>query len=132
MPGAILHGMSTGFPTVLHMTYYELFDRQALELLPLSRRDHECKAASCLPLLASNPLFLHSHLPGLADMIWIARGTNRPMPLLLGAHPIKLGLSRYLIDLVDRGFITHLATNGAGVIHDFELALVGGTSEDVP
>jgi hypothetical protein len=50
---------------------------------------------------------------------------------LLGGHPIKLGLSRYLIDLVERRLVTHLATNGAGVIHDFELALAGGTSEDV-
>jgi hypothetical protein len=51
--------------------------------------------------------------------------------LMMGAHPIKLGLSRYLIDLVERGLVTHLATNGAGLIHDFELALAGGTSEDV-
>jgi hypothetical protein len=51
--------------------------------------------------------------------------------VLLGGHPIKLGLSRYLIDLMERGWITHVATNGAGIIHDFELAHVGGTSEDV-
>jgi hypothetical protein len=51
---------------------------------------------------------------------------------MMGAHPIKLGLSRYLIDLIERGIVTHLATNGAGVIHDFELALGDGTSEDVP
>ena len=50
---------------------------------------------------------------------------------MLGGHPIKLGLSRYIIDLIERGLITHVATNGAGIIHDFELALVGGTSEDV-
>lgn len=50
---------------------------------------------------------------------------------MIGGHPIKLGLSPFLIDLMDRGWITHLATNGAGIIHDFELALVGGTSEDV-
>jgi hypothetical protein len=49
----------------------------------------------------------------------------------MGAHPIKLGLSRFLIDLIDCRLITHLATNGAGLIHDFELALAGGTSEDV-
>jgi hypothetical protein len=50
---------------------------------------------------------------------------------MLGAHAIKLGLSPYLIDLIERRLITHLATNGAGLIHDFELSLVGGTSEDV-
>ncbi|HUG70210.1 MAG TPA: hypothetical protein VMM76_20845, partial [Pirellulaceae bacterium] len=46
-------------------------------------------------------------------------------------HPIKLGLSRFLVDLIERRLLTHLATNGAGIIHDFELAVAGGTSEDV-
>jgi hypothetical protein len=57
------------------------------------------------------------------------RGTS--VLLLLGGHTIKLGLSRFLIDLIDRHLITHLSTNGSGVIHDFELALARGTSEDV-
>ena len=50
---------------------------------------------------------------------------------MMGAHPIKLGLSRFLVDLIQRRLVTHLGTNGAGVIHDFELATFGGTSEDV-
>lgn len=50
---------------------------------------------------------------------------------MLGGHPIKLGLSRYLIDLLERRAFTHIAINGAGSIHDFELSLIGGTSEDV-
>jgi len=50
---------------------------------------------------------------------------------MIGGHPIKLGLSRFLIDLMEREFISLLATNGAGLIHDFELAAYGGTSEDV-
>lgn len=49
----------------------------------------------------------------------------------LGAHVIKTGLSPVLIDLMERGFVSALATNGAGVIHDFEIALAGATSEDV-
>jgi hypothetical protein len=49
----------------------------------------------------------------------------------LGAHVIKTGLSPVLIDLMERGFVSALATNGAGVIHDFEIALSGATSEDV-
>jgi hypothetical protein len=60
-----------------------------------------------------------------------ARRDGSPVILMLGGHSIKLGLSRYLIDLMERGWITQVATNGAGIIHDFELALVGGTSEDV-
>ena len=50
----------------------------------------------------------------------------------MGAHVIKNGLSRYLIEMMKKGFITHIAGNGACSIHDFELAYLGGTSEDVP
>jgi hypothetical protein len=49
----------------------------------------------------------------------------------LGAHVIKTGLSPVLIDLMSRGYVSAIATNGAGVIHDFEIALSGATSEDV-
>jgi hypothetical protein len=49
----------------------------------------------------------------------------------LGAHVIKTGLGPVLIDLMERGFVSALAVNGAAVIHDFEIALVGATSEDV-
>lgn len=48
-----------------------------------------------------------------------------------GAHVVKTGLSPVLIDLMERGFVSAMATNGAGLIHDFEIALSGGTSEDV-
>jgi len=49
----------------------------------------------------------------------------------LGAHVIKVGLAPVVIDLMARGFVSAIAMNGAAVIHDFEVALVGGTSEDV-
>ena len=48
-----------------------------------------------------------------------------------GAHVLKTGLSPVLVDLMRRGFVSALATNGAGIIHDFEIALSGSTSEDV-
>jgi len=56
---------------------------------------------------------------------------GRPVIIGFGAHVLKCGLSPVLIDLVDRGIVTALATNGSGAIHDFELALIGETSEDV-
>jgi hypothetical protein len=49
----------------------------------------------------------------------------------LGAHVIKVGLAPVVIDLMERGFVTAIATNGAGVVHDFEVAVAGRTSEDV-
>ena len=60
-----------------------------------------------------------------------ARAAGRPIVWGLGAHVIKTGLAPILIDLMDRGFVSALALNGAGVIHDFEIALGGSTSEDV-
>ncbi|MCC7243148.1 MAG: hypothetical protein IT180_14565, partial [Acidobacteria bacterium] len=60
-----------------------------------------------------------------------ARRSGRAIIWGLGAHVIKTGLSPILVDLMERGFVSALATNGAGLIHDYELALAGSTSEDV-
>ena len=50
---------------------------------------------------------------------------------MIGAHVVKRGLSPLLIDLMQKGIITHIACNGATTIHDFEIAMLGQTSEDV-
>ena len=68
----------------------------------------------------------------LVDRIIEARRNGRPVIWSQGAHVIKCGLSRYLIELMKQGIITHIAGNGACSIHDFELAYLGGTSEHVP
>ena len=68
----------------------------------------------------------------LADKIKEAVKNGRPVIMFYGAHVVKCGLSRYLIDMMEKGLITHFASNGAGSIHDFELAYLGGTSEYVP
>jgi len=60
-----------------------------------------------------------------------ARQHGREVGVSLGAHVLKVGLSPLLIDLMRRGFITHIATNGASAIHDWETAYQGATSEDV-
>jgi hypothetical protein len=63
---------------------------------------------------------------------WVrARQDGRHVLLGMGAHPIKVGLNPLLIDLLQWGLITGLAMNGAGIIHDAEVAMVGRTSEDV-
>ncbi|MCD6416806.1 MAG: hypothetical protein J7M08_08955 [Planctomycetes bacterium] len=56
---------------------------------------------------------------------------GRPVLLQFGAHVIKCGLGLVVRDLMERGFVSHVAMNGACVIHDFEIALIGETSEDV-
>ena len=70
----------------------------------------------------------------LREVVWRicrARGQNRPVLLGMGAHPIKVGLGPIIIDLMERGIFSGVAMNGAGIIHDAEMALVGRTSEDV-
>jgi len=68
----------------------------------------------------------------LIERIVMARKAERSVIWSMGAHVIKNGMSRYIIELMERGFITHVSGNGAVSIHDFELAYNGGTSEDVP
>jgi len=77
-------------------------------------------------VLSQNPEFEE-----LAERIRQAKRKHRPIIWSLGGHVIKAGLSRYLIELMKSGFVQHLAGNGAVSIHDFELAYLGGTSEDV-
>lgn len=113
------------------MSRYELFDLTPVKLGDLSDRGHDLTADDCLPLDAPEHPYAHPQFGQLIERIVAARRNSRPVIVMMGAHPIKLGLSRYLVDLVRRRIITHLATNGAGIIHDFELAAYGGTSEDV-
>ncbi len=60
-----------------------------------------------------------------------ARQEGKPIILGMGAHVVKVGLSPVIIDLMERGWVSALAVNGAFMIHDFEIAFCGGTSEDV-
>jgi hypothetical protein len=113
------------------MSRFPLFDRSKLDLLPVQVRGHELTWDQCWQLEKPLQKFEHPDLPLLIERIVTARQHGRPVILMMGAHPIKLGLTRFLIDLVERGWLTHVAGNGAVLIHDFELALVGGTSEDV-
>ncbi len=72
-----------------------------------------------------------SHFKDVVAAVVQSRKDKRPVMLGMGAHSIKVGLNPVIIDLMERGIITSLSLNGAGIIHDFELALIGQTSEDV-
>lgn len=106
------------------------FDRSRLLVKPLGERVNDMGLADLLPLDYHSD-WDHPNLQTLADAILAARAAGRPVILMYGAHVVKVGLSRFLIDLVERGLVTHVATNGAGLIHDYELALVGGSTESV-
>lgn len=70
-------------------------------------------------------------LKEIVSAILKARDRHKPVIFAMGAHVIKCGLNPILIDLMKKNIISGLALNGAGAIHDFEIALIGSTSEDV-
>jgi len=107
------------------------FDRSQLELLPLSDRTHDFSLSEVLPLSIDSASFEHEGLQTVTERIVAAKRNGRATILMMGAHVLKLGLQRYVIDLMERGYITHIAGNGACAIHDYEMAMIGATTESV-
>jgi deoxyhypusine synthase len=109
------------------------------KLATLSRLVRRDDFATELAAGASFHEFLHSmpHVLGapqlleLARAVAIANRNHRPFLLMSGAHPIKVGLGPIICGMLRDGIISAIATNGAAIIHDFELALAGRTSEEV-
>jgi hypothetical protein len=121
---------------------YREFDLSGLRTYPLASRTSKAKAADfAKPYVPGSGMrgwveSLPAILAGgdfraVADAVARARDSGRAVIWGLGAHVVKTGLGPVLIDLMERGFVSALATNGAAVIHDFELAWSGSTSEDV-
>src|SRR5438093_912346 len=110
---------------------FERFDLSRLSIEPLRERQHDMTLRDVLDLGAEVPGFESEALEQLAERVAQAHQDARPVIWMMGAHVIKQGLSRFVIDLMERGIITHVAMNGACVIHDFELAMVGATTESV-
>jgi hypothetical protein len=106
------------------------FDRSRLRIQPLADRQHDLTLANVLPLDAAPP-FDHPAMPTIGQRLAAARRDGRARALMMGAHVLRAGVQRHLIDLLDRGLIDHVAMNGAGPIHDWELALIGATTESV-
>ena len=110
---------------------YPLADRKSQVALDAFGTPHR-RGASAAELLDSLPKILGGvTLRAVAAEIARARGLDKPILWGVGAHVLKVGLSGLLIDLMRRGYVTGLAMNGAGIVHDFELAVAGETSEDV-
>ncbi len=112
------------------------------KILPLAERANKCtledfrepapEGASFEALLDSMPNFLGSQsLRDLADCIATSHRRGAHVVVAMGGHVVKVGCGPILIDLMERGIVTALAVNGAFVIHDYEIALQGATSEYV-
>lgn len=108
----------------------------------LARRKGKVGAAN-LASIPSGSDSLRAFLAGLPDVLAVrslrqvadavrgARDLGKPVIWGIGGHVIKTGLAPVLIDLMDRGYVTGIASNGSVLVHDAELAMIGSTSEDV-
>jgi hypothetical protein len=121
---------------------YEEFDLSGVRTYPLAARTSKAKVgdfaspyvkgSGITGLVAGLPNMLGaSDFCAVVKAIVDARASGGGIVWGFGAHVIKVGLSPVLIDLAKRGFVSAFATNGAGIIHDFEIAIGGATSEDV-
>ena len=114
---------------------YPQLDRGKLKIKSLSQRPNKLAILKdhVNPDQVSSPLGPSGMktMGELVERIRSARRAGRPVVMAFGAHTIKNGLAPVLIRLMEQGWITHLATNGAGIIHDWEFAYLGQSSEDV-
>lgn len=111
---------------------YEQFDRTRLKIKPLAERVHDVSLSYQLPLDAPLPKNVDTVIQRLGAELVAARERGAAIVFMAGGHVIRAGVARQLIDLMERGLLTHLALNGSGPIHDWELALIGATCESVP
>jgi hypothetical protein len=110
---------------------YPLFDRSRLRLRPLAERAHDLHLDHWLALEDAPMPYDHPQLDDVAARILAARLTGAARILMMGAHVLRAGVNRQIIDLLERGLLDHIAMNGAGAIHDYELARIGATTESV-
>jgi len=113
------------------MSQYEIFDRSRLEVKPLAERKHDLQLDRWMQLSDETPPFAHEDLPGVANRVLRAREVGTARILMMGAHVLRAGVNRHIIDLLEAGIIDHIAVNGAAAIHDYELARIGATTESV-
>lgn len=109
---------------------FQQFDRSRLKLKPLEQRVHDLHLGVMMDPDAK-PAFSHPTISLLADRITAAREKGSAVLFMMGAHVLRAGAAPLLIRLMEEGYITHFALNGAGSIHDFEFSLIGATTESV-
>jgi hypothetical protein len=116
------------------MGLYPQFDRSRLIVKPLQERIHDLTHQRLLALDDAPPGLderTRDDLCLLGQRLVEARQRGAATLLLMGAHVLRAGTQRHLIDLLERGLITHVGMNGAGPIHDYEMARIGATTESV-
>ena len=108
-----------------------IFDRSTLKIKPLSERIHDLSHEVVFDLKDSELEDNKDEWKGVAEKVIGAKKAGGSIIVMMGGHVIRSGVQKYIIDLMERGYIDCLAMNGSGIIHDFELALIGKTTESV-
>ena len=108
-----------------------LFDRSALKIKPLSERIHDLDRSVVLGLEVLSQGEVCEEIRAVAAAMVASRKQGSSIILMVGGHVIRAGVQRFIMDLMARGYISCLSMNGAGIIHDFEFALIGATTESV-
>ncbi len=117
---------------------YEVFDPAQIKTYPVKGRTNKVKYSDLreinevLNSIIDLPEEVKRNIEALAHEIIERREKGQPILLFTGGHLVKNGLNRLLVDLIRKGLFTIISGNGATSIHDFELALMGETSEYVP
>ena len=110
---------------------FEMFDRSRLNLLPLNERIHDLQLETTMqPAVADNG-WKHPTITLLAERMRKARELGANVTMMFGGHVIRAGVAPCMEAMMNAGYITHFAMNGAAAIHDFEFALIGETTESV-
>jgi len=110
---------------------FRAVDLTRVQTYPLPQRANRVALEDFITPQSPTRSFDNPELFEISERIAVARLNGAPVIWMIGGHVVKSGLSPILIALMEKGVITHLASNGAATIHDFEIGLQGHTSEDV-
>jgi len=105
------------------------FNKKRLKLKTLQERKHELDISIIRPLEKNSGR--NEPIAEVAKRIQRAKANGNSIILMMGGHVVRSGVQRYIIDLMEKGYLSCIAINGAGMIHDFEFALTGATTESV-
>ena len=107
------------------------FDMNSLIVRPILDRKNDLDLSVIMPLEEKKRFTENKAIKSIVERIVQARKNDASVIMMLGGHVVRAGVQRYIIDLMERGFISCLAMNGSVMIHDFEFALIGATTESV-
>src|SRR3989344_880852 len=108
-----------------------MLDFSRVKTIPIKQRKNKVRLSGLIRPENSKVLVNTKEFSELSNYIINACKNKKQIIFMMGAHVIKVGMSLLIIDLMKKGVVKHIAMNGACPIHDFELALIGETSEYV-